>query len=335
MGWTPRQRFEAVLAGEVADRPLVSAWRHYRDDEHPGGGLARRTSQFARRWDVDWIKINPRATYYAEVWGNRYRFGDYEVRDIPRQISVRVESVADLGEIGVVVDSPILAEQIALSHEVREEVPDVPVVQTLFSPLSTLIQLSGLSYYPGKPVVGQSGRLSLRELFTADPALTHAALRSITETYIAYLSRLRDAGIDGVFYAVTGTAHPQITSREGFAEFSAPYDREILEAAAMPVIVHSCGEHSDAQRFADWPAALSWDQFAAGNPALDAVDTPVVVGGVDHRAFLDAELVAEQARAASMLARRRSVLVSPTCSILGSQAGEAALDALMRQGRGE
>lgn len=334
MTWTPAQRFDAVMAGEPADRPVVSAWRHHRDSEHPGGGLARWTVEFARRWDFDWLKINPRATYYGEIWGNRYRTGDYEVRDIPRQVSVAIASIADLAGIGAASDSPVLAEQVELSAEVHEAMPDVPAVQTLFSPLSTLIQLAGLSYYPGKPVFGRPGELGLAELFTTDPGLTHAALRAITDTYVDYLGRLRAAGMAGVFYAVTGTAHPRIASPETFAEFSTPYDREILEAAGIHVIVHTCGEHADPQRFAGWPGALSWDQFAPGNPSLDAVDGTVVVGGVDHREFLRPRLIAEQASAAAHVARRRPVLVTPTCSILSAHAGDAGLEAFVQWGRG-
>lgn len=327
--WTARERFAAVLAGEVPDRPLVTAWGHNRADEYPGGPLAAWTAETARRWDWDWIKVNPRATYYGEIWGNTYRRGDYEQRDIPRQLSVAVDTVADLDRIGVATGSDVLEEQVRLIGDVHALAPDVPVVQTLFSPLSALIQLAGLSYYPGKPVFGAGGHLTLEALFTEDPAATHRALRNITDTFVGYVESLRAAGADGIFYALTGTAHRDVASPERFAEFSAPYDHEVLEAAAgMARILHTCGPDSAPDRFVGWGMPVSWDQYEAGNPSLDDLDAAVVVGGVDHRSFTDPDAVAAQARAAAAVAERRPTLITPTCSVLSTAVTDAALAAL-------
>lgn len=330
MTWTPRERFNAVLAGEIADRAPVTAWRHHRDSEHPGGPLAAWTADFAHQWEWDWIKLNPRATYYAEVWGNQYRTGDYEVRDIPRGTAVAINSLDDLAAVAPQVDSPVLAEQVQLVSDTAALAPELPVAQTLFSPLSTLIQAAGLSYYAGKPVFGAAGALDLATLFRSDPALTHQALRHITDTYLNYLGRLRTAGMDAFFYAVTGTLHPQITSEALFSEFSEPYDLEILEAAGdLPTIVHTCGEHARPERLTRWADAISWDQMMPGNPQLDGLpEATVVAGGVDHRAFGDPEVIATQARAAAELGQHRPVLIAPTCSILSAHATDEGLAAL-------
>lgn len=329
MSWTPRERFRAVMAGELADRSPVTAWRHHRESEYPGGPLAQWTADFARRWRWDWVKVNPRATYYAEVWGNQYRTGDYEVRDIPRQTGVAVTSVDDLAAIDVRSDSPVLAEQVRMVATVHELVPELPVVQTIFSPLSTLIQTAGLSYYAGRPTFGVNGRLELTQLLTTDPALAHRALRAITDTWLAYVGQLRDAGVEGLFYALTGTQNPQITSADTFAEFSEPYDLAILEASSdLARIVHTCGEHARPDLLTTWGAAVSWDHFAHGNPELGELDVGVVAGGVDHRAFGDVSTVAEEARAAAELGGRRPLLVTPTCSVLSTDAQDASLTAL-------
>lgn len=331
MTWSARERFRAVMAGELADRAPVTAWGHHRDSEHPGGPLARWTADFARHWEWDWIKLNPRATYYGEIWGNRYRTGDYEVRDIPRQLEVAVNSLDDLAAVAVRADSPVLTEQLRLVMDVHRLAPELPVAQTLFSPLSTLLQATGLSYYAGKPVFGAAGALELSTLLTADPALTHRALQAITDTHLAYLRELRTVGMEALFYAVTGTLNPQITTENQFAEFSEPYDLQIVEEAAdLPTIVHTCGAQSRVDRLLTWGAALSWDQMLPGNPALSDVDATVVVGGVDHRAFTQPEVVAAQSRAASDLGRCRPVLIAPTCSILSTQITDAGLRAMRR-----
>ncbi len=164
-----------------------------------------------------------------------------------------------------------------------------------------------------------------------DPGLTHRALRAITDTYLGYLGRLRGVGVAGLFYAVTGTLNPpQITSEADFVGFSEPYDLEILEEmSGLATIVHTCGEHSRAERLTHWGAAISWDQFLPGNPGLAELAAPVVVGGVDHRRFTEPEVIAAQSRDAAELGRTRPVLVAPpTCSILSSQVTDAGLSAL-------
>ena len=328
--WTPRQRLAAVLAGEAADRPLVSLWRHRREDEYPGGPLADWTLGFSRKWDWDWIKVNPRATYYGEVFGNRYRVGDYETRDIPRQIEIVIDQLDDLDKICPATDSPVLAEQVKLIHDIAVGKPEKPVFQTLFSPLSTLIQLSGLSYYAGSPVFGRTGSLTLNELFTADKGRTKRALGTITATYVDYVNSLREAGADGIFYAVTGTANPQIMSEELFRELSEPYDHQLLDAADdLSVIVHTCGDHSDPARFDSWGTAISWDQYADGNPPLDGLGDATVVGGIDHRRFADPRLVAAQAEATAKLALTRPVIVAPTCSVHSTASRTDSLEALI------
>lgn len=73
-----RERVDAALKGERVDRVPVSAWRHFLDEENNPDTLAAVTLKHFHDFDWDWIKVNPRATYYAEAWGNRYDFNDYD-----------------------------------------------------------------------------------------------------------------------------------------------------------------------------------------------------------------------------------------------------------------
>lgn len=76
--WSKQDRFRALLSGERADRPIVSGWRHFIDKEQTAEDLAATTISFTKQYDWDWVKINPRATYLAEAWGNQYDFADYQ-----------------------------------------------------------------------------------------------------------------------------------------------------------------------------------------------------------------------------------------------------------------
>jgi uroporphyrinogen decarboxylase len=69
---TKRERVAAALAGNEVDRVPVSFWGHDYVREWTPAGLAEATLERFRQYDWDFIKVNPRATYYAEAWGSRY-----------------------------------------------------------------------------------------------------------------------------------------------------------------------------------------------------------------------------------------------------------------------
>ena len=77
--WTKKERVLAVLNGELADRPPVSAWRHFIEKEHSGVGLFAETMlDWHRTYDWDYVKLQPRASYYEEAWGGVFDFDNYE-----------------------------------------------------------------------------------------------------------------------------------------------------------------------------------------------------------------------------------------------------------------
>ena len=60
--WTKKERFEAVLNHELADRPPVSAWRHFTENEHSGADLFVETMlKWQNTYDWDYVKLQPRA----------------------------------------------------------------------------------------------------------------------------------------------------------------------------------------------------------------------------------------------------------------------------------
>lgn len=114
---------------------------------------------------------------------------------------------------------------------------------------------------------------------TAIPRPLAAALRSISLTLADYARWLvtpieqGGAGVDGVFYAVTGTAASGYFTRDEYREFAEPYDRIVLERAGDNVkLFHTCQDHANPEWFLDYGIdALQWDHFLAGNPSLEAV----------------------------------------------------------------
>src|SRR5688572_17718045 len=91
-----KHRVRAALAGE-ADRPPVSLWGHDFLREWTPDELVANTIEAYQPYDWDFIKFNPRATYFAEAWGNTYDRPDEQRQ--PRPLAARVSSTDDLRAI--------------------------------------------------------------------------------------------------------------------------------------------------------------------------------------------------------------------------------------------
>ena len=62
---THRERVRAALDGRPWDRPPVSMWRHYFEHERSAETLAEAMLGHQSRYDWDFMKFNPRASYHA------------------------------------------------------------------------------------------------------------------------------------------------------------------------------------------------------------------------------------------------------------------------------
>ena len=73
---TKTERVFAALRGESVDRVPVSAWWHDFPREWSAASLAEATIEAYKKYGWDFVKVNPRASYYAEDWGPRYLIAD-------------------------------------------------------------------------------------------------------------------------------------------------------------------------------------------------------------------------------------------------------------------
>lgn len=320
MAWNKHDRFEALLSGKNADRTIVSGWHHFLDQEQTANDLAEATIAFAKKYDWDWIKINPRATYLAEAFGNTYDFNDYRWV-FPKQTHAIVSHGADLGKVKPVnvLESAPLQEQLAAVDQIRQGLPETPIIQTLFSPLTILMFLTGNSSYYDQTMYGSEQPVNFNELLTTDRSAVHEALYHIAVTMADYVIELEKKGVDGLFYATTGTAHPKLFDEATFNEFSRPYDLIVLRAMKKGKrILHTCGAYANPERFEDYPVeGISWDPEAEGNPDLTVKLSKTKVAGVDHHIFdrEDAALIEKQAQAALRAVGEEPFLLVPNCAV--------------------
>src|SRR3954454_19009370 len=96
---TKQQRITAALHNQPVDRPPVSLWRHFFECERTAEDLAGAMLAFHKKYDWDWMKVNPRGSYHVEDGGVTTDYGAGGQYDTPTTTSYPIQSVGDLGKL--------------------------------------------------------------------------------------------------------------------------------------------------------------------------------------------------------------------------------------------
>ena len=333
--WTKIDRLNAVFSGEQPDRPPVSAYTHEVAAERTGEDLAHATLAWQRKWDWDWIKLNPRTVHYAEAWGNRYDYNNYPVPGlpIPAQQQAVVNSPKDLWKIEPLdIDSnPFIQEQLQVIRTVKTGAPDTPIFATLYSPLNVLTKIAGIPSWSGPfSVPGSDSTLSLKDYIEADPAGVHHALESIADTLARYAEAQREAGAQGLIFVIAVLTQPDFLTEAEFNEYSRPYDAVVLDGAQGSLrVVHTCGAQSHPTWFQNYPLeGINWDHEDPTNPDVGTVLSKTTVGGVNHILLAkqpDSEVLNLVKNEVAQARRSKNdvLVVAPTCSIASTTSDQA------------
>lgn len=323
MGYTKRDRIMAIAAGEAADRPPVSAWHHFLDVESNPEAFINASVEFQKKFDWDMVKIHPRAIYFAEAMGNRYDYTNY-TGPMPKCVHSVIESAADLWNITRLPgDEGVLSEQLNVITRMRKILgAEVPMIQTLFSPLAVFIHMAGAKNI-GRNKPANSEENPAICYLRNHPEGAHIALNAITNTMADYVQRALKAGADGFFYTPLGLAREGYLTLDEWNVFGRSYDLQVLEAASNGFnVLHTCGMYGNPKRFADYPiAVLHWAQSAPGNPAMVGSESWLgkmgVMGGIDECYFgaNKPQSITLQVAESCRQMQGRPFFLAPECSV--------------------
>ena len=200
-----KERVDAAVRGDKVDRVPVSIWQHDYAREWDMRLLMEAMVESFTENDWDFMKVNPRATYFAEAWKARYRPSGEKYK-APIFEDTPIKSSSDWKRIRQLdPDRGPFVEQLRLMQLLNHQVGyDAYFVQTIFCPLGVARYLVGDN---PEPVLD-----SIRE----DRSALHAALRMITETLSAYAIACMDEGASGIFYATNGWATEGILTQDQY-----------------------------------------------------------------------------------------------------------------------
>jgi uroporphyrinogen decarboxylase len=313
MASTGRERVEAALNLDRADRAPVSAWGHTYEREWSVDELVNSTVGIARRCELDFVKLQVRASCFAETFGAVWRFsGSPSLPPVMEQPGGQ-----DVGAWRRIANSEpdrrILAEQIQVMAAVTRELgPETPCLQTVFSPGMVAWFLTG------------SDIDVLRSLLRAEPDLMAAGLARISETMAWFARESIAAGAAGVFYAINPLANSTVMPPSDYERILLRFDRSTLEKAeyAWFNMLHLCGANVNTSLIdALKPDCVNWSIHDAGNPGLAELRDRhyvAVAGGLHRDNPIRTDSVEEIRREAADAMRQtagRGHLLAPGCSV--------------------
>jgi uroporphyrinogen decarboxylase len=214
---THKQRIQACLDGQDADRPAVALWRHFPVDDQDPRLLADATLQFQRTYDFDLVKVTPASSFCLKDWGVEDEWmGDTEgTRRYTKRVIHRPQDWENLPVLEP--DVHHLAAQLDCLRFLRAELgPDTPLLQTVFSPLAQ-----------AKNLAGNDTLIAHLRLY---PESVMKGLATIAETTRRFVEACLETGIDGVFYAIQH-AQANLCTLEEYKTFGLLHDAKVLEPA--------------------------------------------------------------------------------------------------------
>jgi uroporphyrinogen decarboxylase len=315
-----KERVDAALRGDPVDRVPASVWGHDYEREWSAQTLAEATIENFTRYDWDYVKVTPRASYHVEGWkvkvrpsGEKYKEPIFE--DIP------IRSASDWKRLRPLdPDRGALGEHLRALQLINHAVSyDAYFIQTIFCPLGVALYLVG----------NQSGPVlqTIRE----DRKALHCALRAITETFTTFAIACLEQGASGIYYSTCGWASQSMLTEDQYREFGEQYDLEFFDAIKSRSkynVLHNCGERIYFDLFGSYPIhAVSWDASLDGNPDLREGQRRVdkaVMGGLSARTLMDGppDRVQEEVSKALEQTAGRHFLLAPGCAMLPGTPGK-------------
>ncbi|MGH2344951.1 MAG: uroporphyrinogen decarboxylase family protein [Chloroflexota bacterium] len=296
---TKRERVWAALRGDRLDRPPFVFWHHFR----PHGSaraLAEATLDFFGRFDLDIYKIMPDLPY-----------------PFPRGGITKPDHWHLLAPLAVTAGN--FGRQIETVRLVRAGAgPDVPVICTMFSPLTELMEFAGAE--------------GVRAAMDESPSTVHGALAIVTDNLARLAAALIDAGADGIFFSVQGAGDGHFTAAQ-FAEYGRPYDMAVLSAAAEGRlnVLHAHAAHDLLLAgVIDYPVpVISWSDRLTGislSRMREAAPSLTLMGGINEHGVIAvgpaSAIEAEIADALTQTDNGRRLILAPGCSVSDDNAEE-------------
>ena len=218
MSMTKKERVRAAVSGQQPDHLPYSLWTHFPGIDLDPVQLADKTVEFYREYDVDVIKTMKNGMYAIEDLGCTIDYSEISKGGVAKVIKTPIHGPEDWSSIQVCdPNKGSLARELYSLERLIEQLKgeEVPVVFTVFSPLTTADKVSN--------------KQLLDHIARGYGDLIKVALEKIATTTAHLAQRALELGADGIFFASQMSNYDRMSS-DLYQEYGVPYDLMVLNA---------------------------------------------------------------------------------------------------------
>jgi len=303
------ERVSSAVAGQPVDRVPVSLWHHFPEIDLDPVRLAEACVHWQQTHDFDLVKFMPAGTYSVEDWGaaSAYLGAPNGTRTVIRHGVTAAEQWPRLarlsphqGRLGQEVKALSLAA-VALKDE-------VPILQTVFSPLTNALKLAGDRVFA-----------HLRR----HPDLLEEGLAIIAEATIGFARACLRAGAHGLFFATQCASYRMLSEAE-HRRFGVAYDRRVLDGVggeATFTLLHLHGNDVMFDQVSEYKAnMMNWHDRRSELDLAGAMRRfdGMLVGGLNEATTLpqgSIEAIQSEVRDAITQTGGRRLMIAPGCVV--------------------
>ena len=323
---------KATIEGQETERVPCSVWMHFSQYDQDPRSLAEHQVEFCKKYDYDFIKLMPFGAYSTQDWGSKIEIYCDPYKE-PVIVKPGIECIDDYYKIKPLKGLHGTHGQVVqlAAHVQRLTDEQIPYLQTIFSPGTTLKKLS------------HKGLLDdMRE----HPEAVHTALRAITETTIDFINENLKYGVSGFFFANQFASYDTIDD-DLFKEFIEPYDMVVMDAYKDKTwfnVAHIHGSNIMFDKVKNYPCnVLSWhdrDTYPSIKEAAELTDKCFLGGIHEVPTIIDGKLsyasvlaskskdeIIEHVHQAIDMAGAKNLIVGPGC-VCDPRTSEANLHAV-------
>lgn len=215
---TKTERIKAAIEGRQTDSIPYAFWTHLPGIDMDPSALADATFDFYKKYDIDFIKTMNNGMYPIEDLSCTIDYSDIVSGGVAKLIDTPVKSIDDWENVKVTsIDQGALKRELtSLSLLIEKTKGEVPVIFTVFSPITTADKISN--------------KYLIEHIKNGGGSKVHKALEAITQTTCQLVKRAIDIGADGIFFASQMSSY-DIMSEELYKEYGVYYDERVITAS--------------------------------------------------------------------------------------------------------
>lgn len=272
---THTEKVKAMLAGEKLNRPGLALWKHFPLVDRDVDKMVATTIKFQHDYQSNFVKLSYNGLYFTEDWGNTIKWPTVAT-DVGVVTDFIIKKPEDWAKLKVLSPtSGALGRELAITEGVLKEFRgSVPVIATIFSPLTIAIKLAGDE--------------TLFKHLNEYPEALHQGLELITETSNLFLKELVNLGIDGIFFASQLSTFDRL-SPEKYDIFGVKYDLELFAQLTEDVwfnIIHIHGNEPMVEKLDKYPVqAINWHDRIAhlSMEEVAKLTDKILIGGIEDQ----------------------------------------------------